>query len=53
MKRWILVTSGKGGVGKSLIARVIAEAKRETEPDVASLDLPPINSVNCSKTLME
>jgi hypothetical protein len=32
MKRWILVTSGKGGVGKSLIARLIAEAKRETEP---------------------
>ena len=32
MKRWILVTSGKGGVGKSLVARLIAEAKRETEP---------------------
>lgn len=32
MKRWILVTSGKGGVGKSLVARLLAETKRESEP---------------------
>jgi hypothetical protein len=32
MKRWILVTSGKGGVGKSLIARLLAETKREADP---------------------
>lgn len=32
MKRWILVTSGKGGVGKSLVARLLAELKHETEP---------------------
>ena len=32
MKRWILVTSGKGGVGKSLVARLLAEMKREAEP---------------------
>jgi hypothetical protein len=32
MKRWILVASGKGGVGKSLIARLLAEMKREANP---------------------
>ena len=32
MKRWILITSGKGGVGKSLLARLLAEMKREHEP---------------------
>ena len=38
MKRWILVTSGKGGVGKSLVARLLAEAKREVEPATWLLD---------------
>jgi len=32
VKRCILVTSGKGGVGKSLVARLLAEMKREAEP---------------------
>jgi len=32
VNRWILVASGKGGVGKSLVARLLAELKRETEP---------------------
>jgi hypothetical protein len=38
MKRWILVTSGKGGVGKSLVARLLAEAKRESDPSTWLLD---------------
>ena len=38
MKRWILVTSGKGGVGKSLVARLLAETKRESEPTTWLID---------------
>ena len=38
MKRWILVTSSKGGVGKSLVARLLAEVKREVEPATWLLD---------------
>ncbi len=38
MKRWILVTSGKGGVGKSLVARLLAELKRENEPTTWLVD---------------
>ncbi len=38
MRRWILVTSGKGGVGKSLVARLLAEMKREVEPVTWLLD---------------
>jgi hypothetical protein len=38
VKRWILVTSGKGGVGKSLIARLLAETKRESEPTTWLID---------------
>ncbi len=38
MKRWILVTSGKGGVGKSLVARLLAEMKREAEPSTWLVD---------------
>ncbi len=38
MRRWILVTSGKGGVGKSLVARLLAEMKREVESATWLLD---------------
>jgi hypothetical protein len=38
MKRWILITSGKGGVGKSLVARLLAETKRESEPRTWLID---------------
>ncbi len=38
MKRWVLVTSGKGGVGKSLVARLLAEAKRAMAPATWLLD---------------
>jgi len=38
VRRWILVTSGKGGVGKSLVARLLAEMKREVEPTTWLLD---------------
>jgi len=38
VRRWILVTSGKGGVGKSLVARLLAEMKREVEPATWLLD---------------
>jgi len=38
VRRWILVTSSKGGVGKSLVARLLAETKREVEPATWLLD---------------